>query len=129
MGYHYVREMKTFLFQGQEDALMLTARAVATVLNDRTALFNPDTGIPELLGESGGLLAHQLDQYLKLDGRSDDWGDVLGEMQMFASTTRPDAFSCRSCPGVPRPVSVRAYHGKRPASYPSRPELSTAGQQ
>ena len=35
MGYQYVRDMKGFLLQGQENALSLTARAVSTVLHDR----------------------------------------------------------------------------------------------
>jgi two-component system, OmpR family, sensor histidine kinase ChvG len=48
VGIHYVNEMKRFLLQGQEDALVLTARAVGTVLNDREELFRPDTGVPEL---------------------------------------------------------------------------------
>ena len=32
MGYRYVREMEDFLRQGQENALLATARAVAAVL-------------------------------------------------------------------------------------------------
>lgn len=30
MGYEYVRDMKSFLLRGQENALSLTARAIAT---------------------------------------------------------------------------------------------------
>jgi len=40
MSYIYVRDMKTFLLAGQEDALALTSRAVATVLHDRPELFS-----------------------------------------------------------------------------------------
>ena len=32
LGYYYVTEMKSFLLQGQEQALILTAKAIATVL-------------------------------------------------------------------------------------------------
>lgn len=39
MSYLYVRDMKAFLLSGQESALALTARAVATVLHDRPELF------------------------------------------------------------------------------------------
>ncbi len=39
MSYLYVRDMKSFLLSGQESALALTARAVATVLHDRPELF------------------------------------------------------------------------------------------
>ena len=37
-GYRYVREMERFLLEGQEQALLATARAVATALHDRPAL-------------------------------------------------------------------------------------------
>ena len=39
MSYVYVRDMKGFLISGQEDALTLLSRAVATVLHDRPELF------------------------------------------------------------------------------------------
>jgi dedicated sortase system histidine kinase len=37
-GYEYVREMERFLLEGQEQALLATARAVATALHDRPSL-------------------------------------------------------------------------------------------
>jgi dedicated sortase system histidine kinase len=37
-GYEYVREMERFLLEGQEQALLATARAVATALHDRPKL-------------------------------------------------------------------------------------------
>jgi dedicated sortase system histidine kinase len=37
-GYEYVREMERFLLEGQEQALLATARAVATALHDRPNL-------------------------------------------------------------------------------------------
>ena len=37
-GYEYVREMERFLLEGQEQALLGAARAVATALHDRPAL-------------------------------------------------------------------------------------------
>jgi len=37
-GYNYVREMERFLLEGQEQALLATARAVATALHDRPGL-------------------------------------------------------------------------------------------
>jgi len=37
-GYRYVREMERFLLEGQEQALLATARAVATALHDRPRL-------------------------------------------------------------------------------------------
>jgi len=37
-GYNYVREMERFLLEGEEQALLATARAVATALHDRPGL-------------------------------------------------------------------------------------------
>src|SRR5262252_9139189 len=37
-GYSYVREMERFLLDGEEQALLATARAVATALHDRPGL-------------------------------------------------------------------------------------------
>lgn len=93
MGYHYVREMKTFLFQGQEDALMLTARAVATVLNDREELFSPETGVPELLGDSRNLLARPMDEYLRMDGDDNDWGGLIDQAQTYSASSNPQSLS------------------------------------
>ncbi|KAA3631992.1 MAG: hypothetical protein DWQ08_04120, partial [Proteobacteria bacterium] len=86
MGIRYVNEMKRFLLQGQEDALMLTARAVGTVLNDREELFRPDTGVPELLGGRYDLYAHQLPNYLQLDGDPVDWGAQVDNLTNFTGS-------------------------------------------
>jgi two-component system, OmpR family, sensor histidine kinase ChvG len=40
-GYEYVREMERFLLEGEEQALLATARAIATALHDRPALMAP----------------------------------------------------------------------------------------
>lgn len=40
-GYEYVREMERFLLDGQEQALLATARAIATALHDRPGLMAP----------------------------------------------------------------------------------------
>ena len=91
MGYYYVQEMQRFLVQGQKDALLLTANGIATVLNDRSELFNPETGVPEVLGHENDLYAHELETLIQLDGIPDDW-DAL---QQFASYyTGEELFMC-----------------------------------
>ncbi len=87
MGYKYVREMKSFLLQGQEDALLLTARAISTVFHDRAELFNAEMGVPELVGEATDFYAHQLDRYLQLDGKESDWGELLEEARDYTDTS------------------------------------------
>ncbi len=103
MGYHYVLEMKRFLVQGQQDALLLTANGIATVLNDRSELFNPATGVPKVLGEETDLFAHELDNPVQLDGQLGDW-EKLQEFASFytgsinmvcAEDYDPDSFSLK----------------------------------
>ena len=72
---------------------MLTARAVATVLNDRDELFNPETGVPELLGDSRNLLARPLASYLRMDGSGDDWGQLLDDAHTYSASSDPKTLS------------------------------------
>lgn len=76
MGYQYVREMKTFALQGQEEALLLTAGAVSTVLHDRPELFSAEKSDPEEESEIGDLQVQGLDHPLTMDGKLDDWGKL-----------------------------------------------------
>ena len=91
MGYEYVKGMKTFLLQGQENALSLTARAVSTVLNDRPEFFDPKTGASELIGKPSDLYAFPLPNYIRLDGDTGDWGEQLGQMSRHDGT---DGLTC-----------------------------------
>ncbi len=45
LGYRYVKEMETVLREGQEEALVATARAVATALHDRPELLELRPGV------------------------------------------------------------------------------------
>ncbi|MEM7195572.1 MAG: ATP-binding protein [Pseudomonadota bacterium] len=91
MGYQYVQEMQRFLLQGQQDALLLTANGIATVLNDRSELFNPETGVPEVLGDKNDLYAHQLDSLIQLDGQLADWQSLD---EKLAYHTGQESFLC-----------------------------------
>ena len=62
LGYRYVKEMEAVLREGQEQALVATARAVATALHDR----------PELLELRPGVSASgEMERILKSLGRAD----------------------------------------------------------
>ncbi|MGR3983866.1 MAG: ATP-binding protein [Gammaproteobacteria bacterium] len=87
MGYHYVREMKQFLLQGQQDALLLTANGIATVLNERSELFNPATGVPEVLGGENDLYAQPLESPVQLDGQPGDWEALLPHAAYYTGGT------------------------------------------
>ncbi len=107
MGYYYVLEMKQFLVQGQKNALLLTANGVATVLNDRAELFNPETGVPEVLGNENDLYAYELDNLIQLDGKLGDWESIQqfanfytgDELFICSSDYDPDSFSLKNIIG------------------------------
>jgi dedicated sortase system histidine kinase len=62
LGYRYVKEMEAVLREGQEQALVATARAVATALHDR----------PELLDLRPGVAASgEMERILRSLGRAD----------------------------------------------------------
>ena len=83
MSYVYVRDMKTFLLSGQEQALSLTSRAVATVLHDRPELFTEDSQIPDPDSTSNEIYAAPLPNYINLNGDLSDWGEQLTQLETF----------------------------------------------
>ena len=68
--------MKSFALQGQEEALLLKAGAIATVLHDRPELFSTETAGPDTESEIGELQVMRLDRPLTMDGKLDDWGKL-----------------------------------------------------
>jgi len=76
MSYIYVRDMKSFLIKGQEDALSLTARAISTVLHDRPELFSKNTD-EDRENNATDVYVVPLANYVRLDGDLSDWGDQL----------------------------------------------------
>ncbi len=93
MGYQYVQEMQLFLLRGQQDAQLLAASGIATVLNDRSELFNPATGVPQLLGKKNDLYAHELPSPVQLDGLVNDWQSILMEGNDYTGSVQ---FSCEA---------------------------------
>lgn len=75
MSYVYVRDMKSFLLSGQEDALSLTSRAVSTVLHDRPELFSEDSKLNENESQENEIYAYPLPNYISLNGDFSDWGE------------------------------------------------------
>ena len=84
MSYQYVREMKTYLLSGQEEALSLTSRAVATVLHDRPELFVEDSNIDTGEPEGNEIYAAPLPNYINLNGDLSDWGELVNQVVTFA---------------------------------------------
>ncbi len=109
VGYRYVRAMEGFLRQGQEATLMGTARAVATVLDDRPKLMAPQVDLLGALREDRDLYAYPLHNPIQLDGYDEDWSEYLGRAITYGADHRlsgtapaggPDAFSFRNLVGI-----------------------------
>ena len=83
LGYRYIDEMKNFLLQGQEDAQLLAARAVAVVLNGRAELFHPVDEPGDIAIEKSALYVYPLEEPVEVDGYSGDWGVLQQQAKTF----------------------------------------------
>ena len=72
-GYRYVRSMEAYLRHGQEDAVLATARAVATVIHEHRDLFRYHGGVVRSAREGSHLYVRPLDRPIQLDGYAEDW--------------------------------------------------------
>ncbi len=90
MAYVYVRDMKSFLLAGQENALTLIARAVSTVLHDRPELF---LSTDDSLLDAGptDIYAYPLPNYVRLDGDTQDWGETVNQAIGYNRNTDGEA--------------------------------------
>lgn len=73
LGYQYVWEMETYLRIGQEQTMVGTARAVATALHERPALFDSQSAYLTDVKPGTDLYAHKIANPIQLDGKLDDW--------------------------------------------------------
>ncbi len=83
LGNRYMDEMKEFLVQGQGDAQLLAAQAIATVLHNRSDLFNVSNEPSNSLIEESSLYVYPLDQRIVLDGYGSDWNLLLSQKREF----------------------------------------------
>ena len=81
IGFWYASQMQSYFLFAQEQALSLTARAVATILNERQDLF--ESNILQSFDEEKEIHAYQLNTKIILDGLTDDWADVLGQAKYY----------------------------------------------
>ena len=73
-SYLYLSEMEDFLVDSQANAQLLTAEGISTLLNGRSDLFYELPLSPEGYEQ---LYAHPLRSPIRLDGRDNDWEEVL----------------------------------------------------
>ena len=80
LGYQYVWELETYLRIGQEQTMVGTARAVATALHERPALFDSQSAFLSDVKPGTDLYAYKIAYPIQLDGKLDDWQDYQGLM-------------------------------------------------
>ena len=73
-SYLYLSEMEDFLVDSQANAQLLTAEGISTLLNGRTDLFYELPLSPDGYEQ---LYAHPLSSPIRIDGRDNDWEEVL----------------------------------------------------
>ncbi|MFT6047193.1 MAG: two-component system sensor histidine kinase ChvG [Arenicella sp.] len=120
MSYVYVRDMKSFLLSGQEDALSFTSRAIATVLHDRPELFTEASHIEANDSVDDEIYVFPLPNYINLDGNLSDWGEQVTQAKTFnansTETVNPNAAGPVQIVGADNSdISVNhllGYHGR-----------------
>ncbi len=74
--------VKTSLLESRKEALMFSARAVASALGGRQGLFNRE--LFHSLDQSRDLYLFQLTSPMRLNGKIDDWSPHLKDAEIFA---------------------------------------------
>jgi hypothetical protein len=112
MSYSYVRALKSFLLSGQENALSLTSRAVATVLHDRPELFEEFNEVETSVGSGNEIYALPLPNYINLDGDLRDWGDQTAQLKRYTVGTNTEAGLSRAALNQVSGNHTLGYHGR-----------------
>ncbi|WP_026016826.1 proteobacterial dedicated sortase system histidine kinase [Catenovulum agarivorans] len=93
LGYQYVSEMENFLRAGQEQTMLGTAKAVATALHERPALFDQSAAYQQQVIPTRDLYAYALSAPVKLDGQLNEWASLDKYQQNYDHAHRLAAFS------------------------------------
>ena len=86
MGYESVREMEKFLLEGQEQALELTTQGISSILGNRTDLFDPGVGVPEVIGRPLTSLLNEIEEPLAIDAPAETWAASVGPLTHFSGS-------------------------------------------
>ncbi len=89
-SYLYLSEMEDFLVDSQANAQLLTAEGISTLLNGRSDLFNELPLSPEGYEQ---LYAHPLSKPVRIDGKDNDWEEVLEYNIGFGNLDSDEAVS------------------------------------
>lgn len=83
LGYNYVWELEQYLRNGQEQTMIGTARAVATALHERPALFDSQSAYLQDVRPGTDLYAPPIPSPIRLDGELNDWQQVSELMSEY----------------------------------------------
>ena len=86
MGYESVREMEKFLLEGQEQALELTTQGISSILGNRTDLFDPGVGVPEVIGRPLTSLLNEIEEPLAIDAPTETWAASVVPLTHFSGS-------------------------------------------
>ncbi len=115
-GYLYLSEMEDFLVDSQGSAQLLTAEGISTLLNGRSDLFYELPLTPEGYEQ---LYAHPLKNPIHIDGRANDWEDVIEYSAGFGSIEEPSAARSKE-PSAARSKDPSAAPNKDPSAARSK---------
>lgn len=96
LGYKYIWEMEAYLRKGQENSMIGTARAVATMLHEQPALLDVNASYRNHLRPGTDLYAPTLQAPIQLDGKFSDWQSVehllhdYGSKEVVVSSEREE---------------------------------------
>ena len=76
LGYKYIWEMESYLRKGQENTMIGTARAVATMLHEQPTLLDANASYRNELRPGTDLYAPPLPAPVRLDGNFNDWQSI-----------------------------------------------------
>ncbi len=85
LGYKYVWELEQYLRTGQEQTMVGTARAVATALHERPALFDSQSSYLQTVRPGTDLYAAPIDAPVRLDGELTDWQQFTPLAQQYGA--------------------------------------------
>jgi dedicated sortase system histidine kinase len=84
-GYRYIQETEAFLRQGQEQILLGTAQAIATVLHNQDELSQALGEASEPYNREHALYVLPLHSHIQLDGYTEDWAPYLRNIRHYGS--------------------------------------------
>lgn len=109
LGYKYVWELEQYLRIGQEQTMIGTARAVATALHERPALFDSQSAYLQNVRPGTDLYAPPIDVPIQLDGRLQEWQAVSPLIQSYNADNVVTWFTDQT---VPVTLSVKHMVGR-----------------